>query len=69
MTENTRVMSVRLPFPPMVLKVPKNWNKQLKNTIIYLFRFTLKLFALQHCLMIVLMLKVYLLVICAKLIL
>ena len=34
MTENTRVMSVRLPLPPMVLKVPKNWNKQLKNKII-----------------------------------
>ena len=26
-SENTRVMSVCFPLPPMILKVPKNWNK------------------------------------------
>ena len=33
-SENTRVMSIRFPLPPIVLKVPENWNKQLKNIII-----------------------------------
>ena len=33
-SENTRVMSVRFPLPPIVLKVLENWNKQLKNIII-----------------------------------
>ena len=33
-SENTRVMSVCFPLPPMVLKVPENWNEQLKNKII-----------------------------------
>ena len=26
-SENTRVMSIRFPLPPIVLKVPENWNK------------------------------------------
>ena len=33
-SENTRVMSTRFPLPPMVLKVPRNWNRQLQNKII-----------------------------------
>ena len=33
-SENTRVISVLFPLPPMVLKVPKNWNTQLKYIII-----------------------------------
>ena len=33
-SENTRVMSIRFLLPQIVLKVPENWNKQLKNIII-----------------------------------
>ena len=32
--DNTRVISVRFPLPPMVLKVPEKWNRNLKNIII-----------------------------------
>ena len=33
-SEHTRVMSVRFPLPPMILKVPENWNEKLKIKII-----------------------------------
>ena len=33
-SENTRLMFVCYLFPPMVLKVLQNWNKQLTNIII-----------------------------------
>ena len=29
--KNSRVMSIRFPLPPILLKVPENWNKKLKN--------------------------------------
>ena len=32
--DNTRVISLRFPLPPMVLKVPEKWNKDLRNIII-----------------------------------
>ena len=32
--ETTRVISIRFPLPPMILKIPEYWNSQLKDKLI-----------------------------------
>ena len=32
--ETTQIISIRFPLPPMILKIPENWNYELKDKII-----------------------------------
>ena len=67
-SENTRVMSVRYSLPPIILKIPRNWNKQLKNIIID-FSFYIEIIHFSTLSDDCSNTKISMLVICAKLLL